>query len=110
MNKLILLKRKNPVEYEVHKDEISQTKNLLLTTKDFDFAKRLVDGYNNQVPCNTEKDLEDTVTRILYQNSHDDSECMRIKFENVDKVIKMICKRVKLNYVSKSKIRKAKKK
>jgi len=31
--------------------------------------------------------LKQEITRILYQNSNDDSECMRIKFENIQKVL-----------------------
>ncbi len=46
MKKLILLKRIRPEEYEVHKDEISQAHNLLITTKDKEFAERMVDGFN----------------------------------------------------------------
>ncbi len=33
------------------------------------------------------KTVRAEITRILYQNSCDDSECMRIKFENIEKVI-----------------------
>lgn len=33
------------------------------------------------------KIIRTEITRILYQNSSDDSECMRIKFENIKKVI-----------------------
>ncbi len=31
--------------------------------------------------------LKEKITEILYKESHDDSECLRIKFENIDKVI-----------------------
>jgi hypothetical protein len=31
--------------------------------------------------------LREKFTEILYKQSHDDSECLRIKFENIDKVI-----------------------
>jgi hypothetical protein len=31
--------------------------------------------------------LKEKFTEILYKESHDDSECLRIKFENIDKVI-----------------------
>lgn len=34
--------------------------------------------------------LREKITKILYQNSHDDSECLRIKFENIAKVIDLI--------------------
>ena len=44
--KLVLLKRIRPVEYEIHLNEIKQKKNLLLTTKDEAFAKRLVSSFN----------------------------------------------------------------
>lgn len=46
MDKLILLVRKYPLEYEIHRGEINQTKNLILTTKDKDFAEKLVKEYN----------------------------------------------------------------
>jgi predicted nuclease of predicted toxin-antitoxin system len=46
--KLILLKRNYPTEYEVHVNEISQTNNLILTTKDKDYAERLVNRFNNK--------------------------------------------------------------
>lgn len=48
MDKLILLVRKYPLKYEIHRGEINQTKNLILTTKDKEFAEQLVSGYNNQ--------------------------------------------------------------
>lgn len=35
----------------------------------------------------SDKVLRAEITRILYQNSSDDSYCMRIKFEAIDKVI-----------------------
>ena len=31
--------------------------------------------------------LKEKFLEILYKQSHDDSECLRIKFENIDKVI-----------------------
>lgn len=34
--------------------------------------------------------LRDRITEILYKNSHDDSKCMRIKFENVQNVISLL--------------------
>lgn len=46
-DKLILLKRVNPTEYEIHRGEIRQTKNLILTTTDSDFAHKLVNAYNH---------------------------------------------------------------
>lgn len=46
-DKLILLKRINPTEYEIHRYEIRQTKNLILTTTDIDFAHKLVNAYNH---------------------------------------------------------------
>jgi hypothetical protein len=45
-DKLILLKRINPTEYEIHRGEIRQKRNLILTTTDKEFAERLVNGYN----------------------------------------------------------------
>lgn len=45
-DKLVLLKRKSPEEYEVHRGKIEQTKNLILTTRDKEFAERLVNSYN----------------------------------------------------------------
>lgn len=44
---LILLERKNPTIYEIHRGKIQQTKNLILTTKDKEFAEQLVNGYNS---------------------------------------------------------------
>lgn len=46
-DKLILLKRKFPSVYEIHRGEIAQTKNLILTTSDKEFAEKLVNSYNN---------------------------------------------------------------
>lgn len=47
--KLILLENnvKGEIVYEVHRNEIHREKNIILTTKDKEFAQRLVDGYNN---------------------------------------------------------------
>ena len=44
--KLILLKRLHPVVYEVHKNEINQTRNLILTTSDKELAEKIVDSFN----------------------------------------------------------------
>ena len=44
---LILLKRINPTEYEIHRGVIDRTKNLILTTTDSDFAHKLVNDYNH---------------------------------------------------------------
>ena len=46
---LVLLKRKFPTEYEIHMGHVEQTKNLLLTTRDKEFAERLVNGYNHSL-------------------------------------------------------------
>lgn len=46
-DKLILLERKFPTMYEIHRGQISQLKNLVLTTSDKDFAEKLVNSYNN---------------------------------------------------------------
>lgn len=43
---LILLERKSPTIYEIHRGKVEQSKNLILTTKDKEFAERLVNGYN----------------------------------------------------------------
>ncbi len=48
--KLILLKRKNPTAFEIHVGQISQSKNLLLTVYDEEFATRLVNGFNEYKP------------------------------------------------------------
>lgn len=60
MDKLILLVRKYPTEYEIHRGEINQTKNLILTTKDKEFAERLVNGYNDVNKTESQK-VEKTV-------------------------------------------------
>ena len=46
-DKLILLTRKGPLEYEVHRYEVNQSKNLILITGDKAFAQQLVNGYNS---------------------------------------------------------------
>ena len=43
---LILLERKSPTVYEIHRKEIRRAENLILTTTDKEFAERLVDAYN----------------------------------------------------------------
>lgn len=43
---LILLERKFPTVYEIHRKEIRRAENLILTTTDKEFAERLVDAYN----------------------------------------------------------------
>lgn len=44
---LILLERKFPTVYEIHRKEIRRAENLILTTTDKEFAERLVDAYNH---------------------------------------------------------------
>lgn len=44
---LVLLERKFPTKYEIHRGCIEQAKNLILTTDDKEFAERLVSGYNH---------------------------------------------------------------
>jgi hypothetical protein len=53
MEKLILLERKNknnnrslPSDFEIHRGEIKQRQNLVLTTRDKEFAEKLVESYN----------------------------------------------------------------
>lgn len=48
-DKLILLERKHPTIYEIHRGEINTTKNIVLITHDSEFAKRIVKGYNNSL-------------------------------------------------------------
>lgn len=48
-NKLVLLKRINPVEFEIHRGEINMARNLILTTDDEEFANDIVNGYNEYV-------------------------------------------------------------
>lgn len=60
-DRLVLLKRSNPTEYEIHRGEIAQTKNLVLTTTDKEFAERLVDGYNNLRRRNALKEKHNTI-------------------------------------------------
>ncbi len=48
-DKLILLKRLSPIEYEVHRGRVNQDKNLIITTRDKDFAERLVYGHNDRL-------------------------------------------------------------
>jgi hypothetical protein len=45
-NKLILLKRIKPEIFEVHINEVRQTKNILFSTKDGELAQRVVDSFN----------------------------------------------------------------
>lgn len=47
MDKLILLERKNPTVYEIHRNKIEQAKNIILSTSDKDLATRIVLAYNN---------------------------------------------------------------
>jgi hypothetical protein len=44
---LILLERKFPTVYEIHRKEIRRAENLVLTTTDKEFAERLVNAYNH---------------------------------------------------------------
>jgi len=59
-DKLILLKRINPTEFEIHRGEIRQKANLVFTTTDKEFAERLVDGYNEQ-QCANESLLREAI-------------------------------------------------
>jgi hypothetical protein len=44
---LVLLERKFPTSYEIHRGKIEQSKNMILTTTDKEFAERLVNRYNH---------------------------------------------------------------
>lgn len=50
-DRLILLRRRNPYEWEIHRNEINNTANLLLTftEKDREFAENLVEAYNKHM-------------------------------------------------------------
>lgn len=61
-DKLILLKRINPTEFEVHRNEIDRTRNLLFTTTDGDFAEKVVNRYNSVI---TGKDIGNYFDRIF---------------------------------------------
>ena len=52
-DKLILLNRINPTEYEIHRGEINLTRNLILTTKDKELAERIVNSYNKEFSTKT---------------------------------------------------------
>ncbi len=45
--KLILLKRIRPEVYEIHVNKIEQSKNLILSTKNKEFAEQMVVSFNN---------------------------------------------------------------
>jgi hypothetical protein len=79
MEKLILLKRNRPVEYEIHRGEINQTHNLILTTQDKQFAEDLIEGYNN---IQYLKNIGEKMTSII---------------DTMDKTIKQIVKIEKKN-------------
>lgn len=68
MEKLILLKRIKPEEYEVHKNEIKQSNNLLFSTKDEKFAKKIVDGFNN--PSFKQKDFLIAFSNYWKKSNH----------------------------------------
>lgn len=38
----------------------------------------------------SKEEIEKQITDILYKNSNDDSECLIIKFENINKVIQLL--------------------
>lgn len=63
-DELILLSRINPVEYEIHRGKIERTNNLVFTTKDKDFAVKLVHAYNEKYgDGRTRKILQVVTTR-----------------------------------------------
>ncbi len=48
--------------------------------------------YAKHINSNTTIASREKITKILYENSHDDSECLRIKFENINTIIELILK------------------
>ena len=83
----------SPTQNEI---EIAATKNAknYYGHRDEDMER----GFENGVKWLSEKlktlspTLKENIIKILYNNSHDDSECLRIKFENVDKVVDLLSK------------------
>ena len=68
--KLILLKRKYPTVFEIHKNEINQAKNLILSLQDESLAEFITFAFNLQQRYDISK-LEETVElleRLLEQN------------------------------------------
>lgn len=45
-DKLILLVRKHPDEYEIHYGEVNMTRNLIMITKNKGLAEKIVRSYN----------------------------------------------------------------
>lgn len=54
---------------------------------------RMVEKFNEVAFEFFKKNSNEDIRKILYQNSIDDSECIRIKFENIDNVINLINKK-----------------
>ena len=59
-----------------------------LANKDYQYTEENRDLMRDDLDEVINQSLrKEEITRILYENSTDDSECMRIKFENIQKVI-----------------------
>jgi predicted esterase YcpF (UPF0227 family) len=70
-----------------------------LGNKDYQYTEEnrdlMRDDLDEVINQSLRKLVREEITRILYQNSSDDSECMRIKFEKIEKIIDeiMLCVR-----------------
>ena len=54
-DKLILLQRKNPNIYEIHKGEINKVKNIIFTIYDEQLAEDIVNSYNKFIKQEKQK-------------------------------------------------------
>lgn len=74
-DKLILLKRKNPFSYEVHRYEINRDKNLILLIHDLAFAEKIVNSYNSFIELNKLKDVIPINNYTCHVCGHDSCIC-----------------------------------
>jgi hypothetical protein len=68
---LILLARKNPNIYEIHKGSINQVKNIIFTTYDEQLAKDIVNSYNKFIKEGINTEIKKVTLKCLKQNKND---------------------------------------
>lgn len=78
--------------YVVYINTFNRNNSIVKGHKFFDTLESIYQkALKESSKTNSRKAFENVIRKILLQNSVDDSECIRIKFENVDNVANFIC-------------------
>ena len=97
MRKYIITAELRDLENQVHKAEISYSRMIEILCEKADKYAKNYQELDKLIQDNISytETVREKITEILYKNSSDDSECLRIKFENIETIIDEVVKCLK---------------